>query len=86
MDFKIWLKTEIDEHLPSILKGIKEFLRIGLISVLPVLIYQLENGSVDYKLLSVIGIVAILKAIDRTLHERGVETGNESLTKGLTRF
>ena len=86
MQFKVWLQTEIDEHLPSILKGIKEFLRIGLIAVLPVLVYQLENNSVDYKMLIVLGVIAILKAVDRTLHERGVETGNESLTKGLTRF
>lgn len=86
MQFKVWLKTEIDEHLPSILKGIKEFLRIGLIAILPVLVYQLENNSVDYKMILVLGVVAILKAVDRGLHERGVETGSENLTKGLVRF
>lgn len=81
-----WFKAEIDEHLPSMLKGVKEFLRIGLIAILPVLIYQIENNSVDYKMITVLGIVAILKAVDKTLHERGKELGNENLTKGLVRF
>lgn len=57
-----------------------ELSRIALVAILPVLIASLENGDVDFKVLGVIAAIAVLKAIDRALHESGLAK------KGLTRF
>lgn len=81
-----WIKIEIDEDLPSILKGLKEAGRVVLLSVVPVLITQLENDSFDFKVLWIVGGLAFLKFIDKTLHEKGKVDENESLKLGLTRF
>lgn len=63
---------------------IKEFTlelsRIALVAVLPILITSVESGNVDYKIIATVAVVAVLKAVDRALHESGVAE------KGLTRF
>lgn len=70
----------------AILDGLKELARIGLIAILPIIIVQLEAGKIDLKVLWVLFVVAVLKAIDRGLHSFGKDTNNEGLTKGLVRF
>ena len=57
-----------------------ELLRVALVAALPVVIASAEAGSVDYKVIGTIAVVAVLKAVDRALHESGVAE------KGLTRF
>lgn len=63
--------------------AVKEYLlelsRIALISALPVLIVSIESG-VDYKTILILISVAVLKAIDKGLHESKIAE------KGLTRF
>ena len=66
--------------------AIKEFLRIVALAVVPALIVVLENGEVSAKAIILVLVVAILKAIDEFLHEKGKLEENASLTKGLTRF
>lgn len=86
MKFKEWLKTEIDEDLPSILKGLKEAGRVVVISIIPMLVIQLTNDQFNWKAIWLVGAITLLKFTDKVLHEVGKETGNESLELGLTRF
>ena len=68
------------------IEGVKEFLRIALIAVLPVIIAQLETGAIDIKMIGVLGLVAFLKALDKFVHEFGKEKNNKMLERGITRF
>jgi len=71
-------------------EGAKEALRIAVIAVLPILYAGLNTTTGDinlnWKLILVVAVVAILKWIDKTIHEVGKTTNNEELVKGLTRF
>lgn len=57
-----------------------ELFRVALVAALPVVIASAESGTVDYKIVATVAVVAVLKAVDRALHESGVAE------KGLTRF
>lgn len=74
----------------AVKEGGKEALRIVVIAVLPVFYAGLnvDTGEVNlnWKLILVVAVVAILKLIDKTIHEVGKTLDNESLIKGLTRF
>ena len=70
----------------AIVEGIKQSLRIALMAVIPVAITMLNKGQIDLKQLAIVGGVAILSFIDKTLHKYGKETDNERLVTGLTRF
>lgn len=64
----------------------KEALRVVVLSIIPVLITQVELGVLDYKVLSIVGLLALLKWLDKFLHEVGKTREDSPLTKGLTRF
>lgn len=70
----------------EIIEAVKEGLRVVAIAVIPVVIVMIENGSMDYKTVSVVAVVALLRAVDKFLHETGKEAGDSSLIKGITRF
>jgi len=69
-----------------LIDAIKEFLRIALIAALPMLIVQLESGESSWQSILLVIVIALLKALDEFLHEKGKLEENENLTKGLTRF
>ena len=69
-----------------IIEASKEALRVVLLSIIPVLITQVELGVLDYKVLSIVGLLALLKWLDKFLHEVGKTREDSPLTKGLTRF
>jgi len=74
-----------------LIKGVLEFLRIIVIAVIPVLVSSLEKGAVDLKAIAIVGVIAGLKAIDKLLHEVGVEKEEETgvpseFITGLVRF
>lgn len=54
-------------------EGVKEIIRTSMMAVIPLAIIQLQSGSVDYKLLLVAGLIALLSGIDKFLHKK--ETG-----------
>jgi len=56
------------------------------VAVIPLVINQLNNSSIDWKAIGITGAIALLMAIDKFLHLEGKVTGSETLTKGLTRF
>lgn len=51
------------------IEGLKELARIALIAVVPILISGLEAGKLDWKLVLVSGVIAILKAVDKFVHK-----------------
>lgn len=74
-----------------IIESVKEFFRVIVIAIIPLVISSVEKGIIDWKAIAVVGAVAGLKFIDKLLHEVGLEreeeTGEESgLTTGITRF
>lgn len=70
----------------AIMEGVKEALRLGVLAIIPVLITGLNNGEIDWQLVATVGLIAILRFVDKTLHQLGKEKNNEMLIKGLTRF
>lgn len=69
-----------------VIEASKEALRVVVLSIIPVLITQVELGVLDYKVLSIVGLLALLKWLDKFLHEVGKTKEDSPLTKGLTRF
>ena len=68
-------------------EALKEGARVVLLAIIPVLLLSLENGNgFDWKLVWVTGGVALLRFIDKALHEMGKEEENVVLSKGLTQF
>ena len=69
-----------------LLEAIKEGFRIVVLSVIPVLLIQLEQDEVNFRALALVGIIAGLRFIDKWLHELGKEQDDSELKLGLTRF
>ncbi len=67
-------------------KGIKEFGRIALVGVIPAAIDQLQTGSINTRTLLIIGLIAVLKATDKMLHEENKTTKKGNTVKGLLPF
>lgn len=80
------------------IEAVKEFFRYLLIglsaSIIPAVLVGIDTtvGSfaINWMLVLALAITTILgalvKSVDKFLHEWGKETENDSLTKGLTRF
>jgi len=69
-----------------VIKSVKEFGRIGLIAAVPLVINGLNEGKLDWRIIVVAVAIAVLKAIDKLLHEVGKESKTEGLITGLVRF
>lgn len=72
------------------IKAAKEFGRVVVLAVIPVVIAGIEGGVVDWKVIGTVAAVAALRFIDKLLHEYGVEKSTprkeSPLVKGITRF
>lgn len=60
-------------------EALKEFIRTGFLAaatvVVPQLIDMLSSGAeIDWRVLGVAAVIALLRAVDRLLHVSGVET------------
>ena len=49
-------------------EGMKEFARIAVLSIIPVLIASLEGGQSDMKAIVVAVVIALLRALDSFIH------------------
>lgn len=65
----------------ALVKGLKEFSRVILIAILPVIIDSLERNILDWKVVLVAVAIAALKAVDRGMHEYGVLEEEAKSTK-----
>lgn len=61
----------------SLIEAAKEIVRLVLLAVIPVLGVQLESGSVDLKMLAILGAIATLRGIDKFLHEESKEKSGD---------
>ena len=71
-------------------EGAKEFARIALVAVIPVILLGLNQTTgeitINWYVVGVVALIALLKSLDKYIHTFGKDTGSPSLTKGLTRF
>ena len=63
-------------------EGVKELLRTALMAVIPLLIFQIQNGEINYQAVGVALTIAALSGIDKWLHK--LDTGVRG--NGLTGF
>lgn len=53
----------------ALLEGLKEAGRVVVLAVIPLLIDSLNKGQVDLRVIAVAGAIALLRFLDKTLHE-----------------
>ena len=76
----------------AVKKALKEAGRVVLLAVLPVLTLAVEAGKIDLKAIGLVGLVALLRFVDKLLHEKAKavvkKDRNEGYlgVKGLTGF
>jgi len=61
-------------------EAVKEFFRVVLLAVIPILIHGFQTNTLDWRLIGVTAIIAGLKAIDKGLHK------SDSRMDGLAPF
>lgn len=78
--------------MQEIKEALKEGLRVTLMAAVPIVINGLQQGAIDWRLVYISGIIALLRFVDKYLHELSktepVETRNTGFMgeKGLTGF
>lgn len=76
-----------DDMKKTIIEAIKELFRVVLLAAIPVAVSSLENdGVIDVKAILLVIAVAVLRAVDKGLHEWGKVIESEALKKGITQF
>jgi hypothetical protein len=78
-----------------IIESIKEFFRVIVIAIIPIIISNLSDNVFNWKVVAIAGAIAGLKFIDKLMHLTGAAREEEgtvkkpvesALTTGLTRF
>lgn len=80
------MKNFITKYKDPVIKGLTELARVAVLAVLPLVIASLEVGEIDWRLIAFTAAVAVLRAIDKAVHKYGEQTGNTTLSRGLTQF
>lgn len=70
----------------AIIVALQELARVILLAVIPILITGVENGSVDWRIVGTVALLAGLRFADKLVHAWGKETDNKLMIKGITRF
>lgn len=74
------------EQLKPFIEFLKEFGRIAVFAVIPLLIIQLESGKeIEWKSFALAAFIAILRAIDRARHIE-LKNAGDAEAKGLLPF
>lgn len=70
----------------AVIEGLKALGRVALVACLPLLIQGLQSNTVDYKGIATAGVIAILMAVDKYVHE--YDGSNKALadSKGILPF
>ena len=58
----------------EIVEAIKEFVRMMIIAVVPNLIASLSEGAVNWQVLGMSLVIAVLRALDRWAHTEGIKS------------
>lgn len=80
------MRNFITKYKDPVIKGLKELARIAVLAALPLIIASLETGVIEWKAITLVAVIAVLKAIDKAVHKYGEQTGNVTLKRGLTQF
>ena len=67
-------------------EAVKQGLRIFAVSVIPLLINQLNQPEINWRAILITVAIAVLMSIDKFMHLEGKLEDNAQLTKGLTQF
>ncbi len=91
MNIKELILKLIETLNPAALwEGIKEGLRVTVISVVPIVLtgVSLTTGEVNinWLLVKAVAFVAVVRLVDKWMHEVGKDNDNPTLTRGLTQF
>lgn len=70
----------------AVVESVKEFFRVVLLAIVPILIMGVEGGVVNWALVQTVGLLAGLRFVDKLLHETGKRTDRNRMTRGLTQF
>lgn len=77
-------------HSNPFIEAVKEACRLVLLAIIPLLIGSINPLSgevmVNWQMIYGVSLLTLLRFTDKFLHELGKETGDEDLTKGITRF
>jgi len=68
------------------IEAFKELGRVVLLSIIPVLISQMDEKMFNWEVVIITGSIAVLRFLDKLLHEMGKESNNDKAKKGLTGF
>jgi hypothetical protein len=64
-------------YINSVKEGLKEAVRLALIAVVPLVIAQLsQGGSLDVRTIVIVGVIAVLRGVEKYLYVEGKETGD----------
>lgn len=66
----------------AFVSALKEMGRVLVLAIIPVVIPMFESWSVDWRVIATVGAIAVLRFIDKYLHENSPE----GVSGGLTRF
>ncbi len=67
-------------HNTAFGSALLDSLRVIVLAIIPILIISLQDRTLDWRQLAIVGGVALLKFIDKYLHKSDIAE------KGLTRF
>lgn len=67
-----------------------ELARVVLLAIIPVIMTSInaENGFIDinWQVVLAVGLLAVLRWLDKLVHLMGKEAQNKTMIKGITRF
>lgn len=57
------------------LEAVKQFGRVVLVAVIPIVVSGLQTNSIDIRLIVITGVTALLMALDKWIHESDMKAG-----------
>lgn len=66
----------------ALISALKEGARVVVLAIIPLLVDSLSAGEIDWRLIAIAGAIALLRFLDKFLHEQAPE----GEAGGLTRF
>ncbi len=73
----------MDDVKKTALEAVKEAGRVVLLAILPVLVTSLEKNQLDWRSVTFVAVLALLRGADKWVHEWGKVNGE---MKGITPF
>lgn len=62
------------KNIDALVEALKELIRTGVIAMIPVLIEGLMADAINFRIVGIAGAIAVLRALDKFLHEKKIES------------